>query len=256
MQLWRIRVVLWQLMAFVASVACLTASGVAFAAAPITATNVLTGWAALYGAPLILIFARGVPLVRAARIFGTIVLCGLPIVGFFGFFHLLIGLLILLLVGWIALMAVALFPSTLGKLVDTMDAPPPITVSDPELPPLVYDPNWARPSKTPAGGFWNGHWIGFLFLLPFLVMLVAHERLGISWAILGGDTPTDDDSRGFNLMLFVAHSLGSLAFVVYAFVLPIENGRGWRWVIPKLIFVAIYWVAGILAAAGLKNLHP
>ena len=110
-------------MAMVASVACLVASGVAFAAERVIAANVLTGWAVLYGAPLILIFARGVPLGRAARIFGTIVLCGLPVVGFLGFFNLLIAPLVALLIGWIALMAVALFPSTLGELVDTMYAP-------------------------------------------------------------------------------------------------------------------------------------
>ena len=47
----RIRFVLWQLMAMVASVACLVASGVAFAAERVIAANVLTGWAVLYGAP-------------------------------------------------------------------------------------------------------------------------------------------------------------------------------------------------------------
>ena len=120
----------------------------------------------------------------------------------------------------------------------------------------MYDPNWAQPGKTRAAGFWNGHWIGFLFLLPFVVMLVAHERLGMSWVFLGGDSPRDDVSRGFNLMMFVAHSLGSLAFVIYAFALPIVKGRGWRWVTPKLIFVAIYWVACILVALGLESLHP
>jgi hypothetical protein len=144
MQFWRIRFVLWKLMAVVASVAFLTASGVAFSAEPSTDANFFTGWATLYGAPLILIFARGVPFVRAAKIFGTIVVCGLPMVGLFGFVHLFLSLLILLLVGWIALMAIALFPSTLGNIVDTMFAPPPITVSNPELPPLVYNPNLAR----------------------------------------------------------------------------------------------------------------
>ena len=122
MQLWRFRFVLREVMAFIASVACLTASGVAFAAVPITATNVLTAWAALYGAPLTLIVARGVPLGRAAKIAGTIILCGVPVVGFFAFFPVLFAPLVALLVGWLALAAVALFPSPLGKLVDTMYA--------------------------------------------------------------------------------------------------------------------------------------
>jgi len=105
-------------------------------------------------------------------------------------------------------------------------------------------------------GFWNGHWVGFLFLLPFVVMLVVHELLGMSWAFLGGDTPRDNDSRGFNLMMFGAHFLGGLAFVLYAFALPIVKGRGWRWVMPKLIFLVIYWGVGLLVELGLEILHP
>ncbi len=159
-------------------------------------------------------------------------------------------------VGWTALMAVALVPGTLAKLVDTMYAPPPITVSRPELPPLVYDPTWASPGKPPAKGFWNGHWVGFLFLPPFIVMLVVHEFLGMSWAFLGGDTPRDNDSRGFNLMMFGAHFLGGLAFMIYAFALPIVKGRGWHWVMPKLMILAIYWGAGLLVEFSLEILRP
>jgi hypothetical protein len=54
MQLPPIRFPLWRLMVVIAAVACLTASPVAFSAEPAIAATVLTGWAALYGAPLIL----------------------------------------------------------------------------------------------------------------------------------------------------------------------------------------------------------
>ncbi len=36
----------------------------------------------------------------------------------------------------------------------------------------VDPPKWAEPIKTRSGGFWDGHWIGFLFLVPF----VCHVR--------------------------------------------------------------------------------
>ncbi len=68
--------------------------------------------------------------------------------------------------------------------------------------------------KSPAGGFCDGPWIGFLFLVPFVAMLVMHEFLGMSWAFLGGDTSRDIDSRGFNLMMFGTHFLGGLAFAL------------------------------------------
>lgn len=124
-----------------------------------------------------------------------------------------------------------------------MSAPrPPVPLDGAGLPPLVYDPHWARPITTRDAGFWDGHWIGFLFLLPFVVMIVAHEVLGMSDALLMGNDPRDDDARPYNLLMIAVLYLGSLAFVVYTFALPIMKGRGWRWVFPKLMFLAIYWV--------------
>jgi hypothetical protein len=179
MQFSRIQFPLWRMMTVIAALACFAASPVAFATEPSSAATVITGWATLYAAPLILIFARGVRVGRVARIAATIIVCGLPMVIFFAFFHWLIATLVALLVGWLALMAVALFPGSLGKLVDEMYAAAPVRGGEPELPPLVYDPGWLQPTKTETGSIWNGHWIGFLFLLPFIVMCAVRELLGI-----------------------------------------------------------------------------
>jgi hypothetical protein len=125
----------------------------------------------------------------------------------------------------------------------TSAARAPVPLDGAELPPLVYDPPWARPIKTQGAGFWNGHWIGFVFLLPFVVILVVHEFRGMSDALFAGNDPRDDDARLYNLLMLVALFLGSLAFVIYAFALPIVTGRGWRWILPRLIFLAFYWGA-------------
>jgi len=234
-------------MAVVASVACFAAALVTFSDTHDSAERVLFAWVTLYGAPLILIVARGVPLGRAAKIAGTIILCGLPVVGFFAFFNLLVGPLVGLLICWIALMAVALLHDTLGKLVHKMYAPPPIAVGEPELPPLVYDPKWVQPIKTHAEGFWDSHWIGFLFLLPFIAMIAAHELLGMTDAFLvGGDTPWDNVSRDYNLVMFAALFLGTAAFLIHALFLPVRQRRGGRWVLPKLVFLALYWLVVVL----------
>ena len=137
MQFSRIRFPLWRMMTVIAAVACFAASPVAFATEPSSAATVITGWATLYAAPLILIFARGVRVGRAAKITATIIVCGLPMAGFFAFFHLLLGLLVGLVIVWIALMAVALFPDTLGKLVDEMYAAAPIRGGEPAAPPRL-----------------------------------------------------------------------------------------------------------------------
>ena len=148
MKLFRVRFPLWRLMVVVAGVACFAAALVTFSDTRSSGERVLFAWVTLYGAPLILIVGRGVALGRAAKIAGMIVLCGLPVVGCFGFFNLLMGMLAALVILWIALMAVALFYNTLGKLVDKMYAPVPIPVGEPELPRLVYDRDFARPTTT------------------------------------------------------------------------------------------------------------
>ena len=93
MQLTRVRFPLWRLIAVLAGVACFAAALVAFSGTRASGERVLFALVTLYGAPLILIVARRIPLRRAAKIAGTIVLCGLPVVGCFAFFNLLMGVL-------------------------------------------------------------------------------------------------------------------------------------------------------------------
>jgi len=93
------------------------------------------------------------------------------------------------------------------------------------------------PSKSHNAGFCDGHWISFTFLLPFIVMLVMHDFLGMSDAFLMGDR----SDALYNLCMLLALPLGSLAFIVHTFALPLVRGRGWGWVPPKLIFLGAYW---------------
>ena len=101
--------------------------------------------------------------------------------------------------------------------------------------------------------FWyDGHWIGYLFLLPAVVMLVLHEPLGMTDAFFMGDRVSAD----YNLMMLAALILGSVAFVVSAFALPIVKGRGWRWVPPKIIHLVCFWGAVLLVISCMSLLHP
>jgi hypothetical protein len=135
-----------------------------------------------------------------------------------------------------------------GKFNNAPDAADPL--AEPELPPLVYNPDWARPIKIRSGGFWDGHWIGFLFLLPFVVMFVLHEPLGMTDAFLMGDRT----SANYNLLTFAALFFGSAAFVVYAIALPFVKGRGSRWVVPKIIFLICLWGVFLLAMMSYLSL--
>jgi hypothetical protein len=99
---------------------------------------------------------------------------------------------------------------------------------------------------------WDGHWMGYLFLLPAVVMLALHEPLGITDTFLMGDKVSGD----YDLMTLAALIPGSVAFVVYAFALPIVKGQGWRWVPPKIIHLVCFWGAAMLGISCMSLLHP
>ncbi len=117
MRMPRVRFRLWRFMIAVALVACAIGAAVAFSVEPNTASNVLTGWAALYAVPLLMIFARGASLKSAAAVSGKIILFGLPgacLLGLISFamsgYVGLVGgsALGVLVIGWAALLAAAL----------------------------------------------------------------------------------------------------------------------------------------------------
>ena len=117
-------------------------------------------------------------------------------------------------------------------------------------PPMDYEPHEVRPSKTSGAGFWDGNWITFTFLLPFVIMRVAREPLGISNAFLMRD-PSDGL---YNLCMLLTLALGNLAFLVHTFTLPAAKGQGWGWVAPKLLFLGAFWGA-IFAAINLLHVR-
>ena len=123
------------------------------------------------------------------------------------------------------------------------------SVAEPESSPLVHERDGSRPIRTRES--WDGHWIGFLFLLPGVVKLVLHKPLGMTDAFLMGDRASAD----YNLMIFVALTAGSMAFVVSAFALPIVKGRGWRWEPPKILFLVPFWGAVMLAISCMSVPH-
>jgi hypothetical protein len=100
--------------------------------------------------------------------------------------------------------------------------------------------------------FWDGHWVGYLFLLAAVVMVVLHEPLGMTDTFLMGDKVSAD----YNLVPLAALILGSVAFVVYAFALPIMKGQGWRWVPPKIIHLVCFWGAVMLVKSCMSLVHP
>jgi hypothetical protein len=96
----------------------------------------------------------------------------------------------------------------------------------------------AKPSARRHGGFWDGNWFSFIFMLPFILLLVARVPLGISDAFLMGDRSDAD----YNLWTILSLVFGSLAFVVHTLALPSIKGYGWEWVPAKLAFIGACWM--------------
>ena len=114
---------LWRLMAVIAIVACAIGAGIAFSSDPISATSVITGWAALYGIPALVIVARRVPPGKVVKIAGRTAVVGVPVAGLFGLLCFamsgyvgLIGgfTLAALVIGWWTLLAIGVFGEVPG----------------------------------------------------------------------------------------------------------------------------------------------
>ncbi len=110
-------------------------------------------------------------------------------------------------------------------------------------PSTEHVPLGIRPRKAPGAGFWDGNWITFAMMLPYTILFVVHEALGISDAALGGDRRDAE----YNLWMMLALLLGSLCFLVHTFVLPLVKGGGWGWVAPKILFLGACWGALVLS---------
>jgi hypothetical protein len=88
----------------------------------------------------------------------------------------------------------------------------------------------------------QSHWNGFLFLLPFLIMLAVHDKLGLSDAFLLVRDQRDSDSQMFNLAMVAVFYLGVGAFAAHTLFLA---SRSRLWLYGKLLLLAVYW-SGIL----------
>jgi hypothetical protein len=117
-------------------------------------------------------------------------------------------------------------------------------LENPYTSPSAMSPG-VRLSDRRRGGLWDGNWISFTLLLPFILIFVARVPLGISDAFLMGDRRDAD----YNLCMILALLLGSVVFLVHTLALPLIKGYGWGWVPPKLIFFAACW--GIFIAVEL-----
>jgi hypothetical protein len=93
----------------------------------------------------------------------------------------------------------------------------------------------------------QSHWAGFLFLVPFIVLLGIHDVLGLSDAALLLRDQRDRDSQLFNFVMIGVFYAGVVLFVADAVSLA---NRGWRWLVLKLVLLVVYWGAVLWLGAS------
>lgn len=84
----------------------------------------------------------------------------------------------------------------------------------------------------------QSHWIGFLWLLPFLVVLGIHDALGLSDAALLLRDQRDRDSQLFNFAMIGIFFAGVSSFVAHAAIL---KNRSAHWFVVKIVILVAYW---------------
>lgn len=86
----------------------------------------------------------------------------------------------------------------------------------------------------------RSHWLGFLCLIPFLVMLWVHEAVGLSDAVLVRPAPGKRAAMLYNFLMIGVFYAGIVAFLVHA-VYVVDGGT--RWLLFKIAVVVLYWGA-------------
>jgi len=96
-----------------------------------------------------------------------------------------------------------------------------------------------------AKSIMQSHWVAFPLLIPAAILLIVHQRLGLSDALNVPTPPGEPEAHLYNWAMVSVCYLGAGVFFLHAFSLW---NRGWRWVVAKLVFLAIYWCAILILA--------
>ena len=94
-------------------------------------------------------------------------------------------------------------------------------------------------------GIIRSHWIAFLFLMPAIILLIIHRQFDLSDSLNVPTPPGEREAHLFNWLMVVVFFLGVTAFLLHTLSL---SSRGWRLIVAKLVFLALYWCAILMFA--------
>ena len=82
----------------------------------------------------------------------------------------------------------------------------------------------------------RAHWIGALFLVPFLIMFCVHRGLGLSDSLMLQTPPGEPDVRTFNLIMVCTLIIGIFGFMMHGLILA---ERTTLWLSGKFLLVGL-----------------
>ncbi|HEY1170803.1 MAG TPA: hypothetical protein VGH19_05480 [Verrucomicrobiae bacterium] len=83
----------------------------------------------------------------------------------------------------------------------------------------------------------RSHWLGFLFLIPFPVMLLIHRLLGYSDALMVATPPGEIAAHTYNLIMVLVFYFGLTAFIAQTMIVAVKERR---WLLMKLGCLGLY----------------
>ena len=95
------------------------------------------------------------------------------------------------------------------------------------------------------------HWLGFVALVPFLIVYWIHETLGLSDAAMLLRNQLDRDSQLFNFAMIAVFWLGIGGFSSHAIYLAVEKEE-WLALVFKFVVLALYWAAVLWLGTNAK----
>jgi hypothetical protein len=101
----------------------------------------------------------------------------------------------------------------------------------------------ARGTRLGFRSFLQSPWAALVFLIPFVLMLILHQMLGLSDALLVADKPGERPAHGYNLMLGINMNFGGAAALLH---LCWKSQRVFPWIIAKLLIATILLLLGFL----------
>lgn len=109
----------------------------------------------------------------------------------------------------------------------------------------TLNPASQQPKESGSKAILRSHWVGFLSLVPSLVLLAIHRLLGLSDALMAQTPPREQEAHTYNLIMICVFYAGVVGFTAHTFAFARGNQSQ---LAAKLLALAAYWILFVMFA--------